>query len=87
MGTLFMTNIPHNCTDTELRDWVQSSDIAVKRLRMIRDIVAGVSPSFAYVEIADKTTIADAVRRLNGRNIRERVIAVSEAKKRAVAAA
>ena len=86
MGTLFMMNVPHNCSDNELADWVQSSGIEVKKVRLIRDLVAGVSPSFAYVDISEKVPVADAVQLLNGHNIRERVILVSEARKGASAA-
>jgi RNA recognition motif-containing protein len=86
MGTLFLVNVPHNCSDDELTQWVQSSGIGVKKVRVIRDLVAGVSPSFAYVEIEEKVPVADAVRKLNGQNIRERTIIVSEARKGATAA-
>jgi len=87
MGTLFLVNVPHNCTDTELTEWVESSGIRVKQVRLVRDLVAGVSPSFAYVEIADKMPLADAIQKLDGLNIRERVIMVSAARKGATAAA
>jgi RNA recognition motif-containing protein len=53
---------------------------------VIRDLVAGVSPSFAYVEISENTVVADAVRKLNGSNIRERTIMVTEARTGANAA-
>ena len=86
MGTLFMVNVPHNCSDNELTNWVQSSGIEVKKVRLIKDLVAGVSPSFAYVEISEKIPVADAVQKLNGHNIRERVIMVSEARRGANAA-
>ena len=86
MGTLFLVNVPHNCTDSELSQWVESSGIEVKQVRLVRDLVAGVSPSFAYVEIEEKTPVADAVQKLNGHYIRERVIMVSEARRGATAA-
>ena len=86
MGTLFMVNVPHNCTDKELSEWVESSGIEVKQVRLVRDLVAGVSPSFAYVEIATKVPVAEAVQKLNGHNIRERVIMVTEARKHHTAA-
>jgi RNA recognition motif-containing protein len=86
MGILFMMNVPHNCSDNELTDWVQSSGIEVRKVRLIKDLVAGVSPSFAYVEITEKVPVADAVKKLNGHNIRERVVMVSEARKGASAA-
>ena len=86
MGTLFMVNVPHNCSDEELTDWVQSSGIEVRSVRVIRDLVSGASPSFAYVEITEKIPVAAAVLTLNGHNIRERVIMVSEARHRRTAA-
>ena len=85
MSTLFMANVPHNCTDQELSEWVESSGVEVKQVRLIRDLVAGVSPSFAYVEIATRMPVADAVQKLNGHHIRERSIIVSEARKFAAA--
>jgi RNA recognition motif-containing protein len=87
MGTLFLSNVPHNCSDEELVVWVESSGVAVKKVRVIRDLVAGVSPSFAYVDIGEKVPVADAIQKLNGHNIRERVIKVSEARRGAKAAA
>ena len=86
MGTLFLVNVPHNCSDAELIQWVESSGITVKKVRVIRDLVAGVSPSFAYVDIEETITIEDAVRTLNGQHIRERTILVSEARRGATAA-
>jgi RNA recognition motif-containing protein len=86
MGTLFMVNVPHNCSDDELTQWVQSSGIEVQRVRVIRDLVSGASPSFAYVDITEKMPIGDAVEKLNGHNIRERVVMVSEARKGRTAA-
>jgi len=86
MATLFMTNVPYNCSDSELSDWVRSSGIEVKSIRMIRDLVSGVSPAFAYVDIDERVRTADAVAKLNGRNIRERIILVRLAQ-RATAAA
>ena len=86
MNTLFMVNVPYNCSDEELVGWVQSSGIEVKRVRLIRDLVSGASPSFAYVEIGEEIAVADAVDRLNGHNIRERVIMVSEARQGRTAA-
>jgi RNA recognition motif-containing protein len=87
MNTLFLVNVPHDCSDAELTEWVESSGIPVKKVRMIRDLVAGVSPSFAYVEIEPKLPIPDAVLRLNGRQIRRNRIMVSEARRNAIAAA
>jgi len=86
MSTLFFENVPHDCSDAELTAWVESSGVVVKKVRMIRDLVAGVSPSFAYVELGALCNVADAVRKLNGHSIRKRAISVSEARQGATAA-
>ena len=86
MGTLFMANVPHNCSEEELTLWVELSGIEVTHVRVIRDTVSGASPSFAYVGITEKIPIADAVGKLNGHNIRERTITVSEARQGQTAA-
>jgi RNA recognition motif-containing protein len=86
MSTLFLVNVPHDCSDAELTEWVESSGIAVSKVRVIRDLIAGVSPSFAYVEIEEKVSVADAIQKLNGNHIRERTIIVSESLRRSTAA-
>jgi len=83
VSTLFMVNIPYNCTESELNAWVESCGVGVKSVRLIQDTVAGVSPSFAYVEVIEGTDIDKAIDILNGRIIRERVILVSEARTKA----
>lgn len=87
MATLFMMNVPYNCTESELTGWVQSAlGVKVNSVRLIRDLVAGVSPAFAYVDIGNQIGIADAVDKLNGQVIRDRVILVSQARRAAPAA-
>jgi RNA recognition motif-containing protein len=80
-----MMNVPHNCTESELKEWVQASGIDVRSVTMIRDLVAGVSPAFAYVDIGEQSG-APAIEKLNGRPIRERTIVVSQARRAAPAA-
>jgi len=86
MGTLFLVNVPHNCGDDEVAQWVQSSGVEVTRVRLIRDLVSGASPSFAYVDITEKVPVESAVQKLNGHQIRERVVMVSEARRGRTAA-
>ena len=86
MATLFMMNVPHNCTESELAEWVQSSGIKVMSVYLIADTVAGVSPQFAYVDVTEDIRIPDAIAKLNGQNIRDRVILVSQARRASPAA-
>jgi len=75
MSTLFMVNVPYNCNESELCDWVEAKGSRVKSVRLIRDIVSGASPSFAYVQI-DEEDVAQAVTKMNGQPLRERTILV-----------
>jgi len=81
-----MVNVPYNCTESELQAWVESCGVGVKSVRLIRDLVAGVSPAFAYVEIPDGSVLTDAIATLDGKHIRDRVIKVNQASRRMTAA-
>jgi RNA recognition motif-containing protein len=83
---LFMMNVPHDCNESELSQWVQSFGYDVQSVRMVKDTIAGVSPSFAYVEITHDLDLPDAISQLNGHSIRNRVICVSQARRAAPAA-
>ena len=79
MPKLFFVNIPYNCTDRELQEFVESRGIETRSVRVVRDLVAGVSPAFGYVELKDDTGIPDAIAVLNGRKMRSHTVMVKEA--------
>ena len=79
MSKLFFVNIPYNCSDRELQEWVESRGIETRSIRIVRDLVAGVSPAFGYVELKDDTKIQEAVNILNGKKMRNQTILVKEA--------
>ena len=76
---LFFVNIPYNCSDRELREWIESRGIETESIRIIRDLVAGVSPSFAYADLKDHTRLEEAVSILNGKRMRNQAIMVKQA--------
>ncbi len=79
MPQLFFTNLPYNCSDQELTDWMESRGIKTKSTRIIRDLVAGVSPAFAYADLNDAVQLEEAVAVLNGERMRNQVIMVTQA--------
>src|SRR5215470_12290154 len=79
MSKLFFVNIPYNCSDRELQEWVESRGIATRSIRIVRDLVAGVSPAFGYVELKDDSQIQEAIIILNGKRLRNQTILVKEA--------
>jgi RNA recognition motif-containing protein len=79
MSKLFFVNIPYNCSDRELQEWVESRGIQTRSIRIVRDLVAGVSPAFGYVELQDEARLQEAVTILNGKKMRNQTIHVKEA--------
>jgi RNA recognition motif-containing protein len=87
MAKLFFVNIPYNCSDRELQEWVESRGIETRSIRIVRDLVAGVSPAFGYVELKDDSQVNEALLVLNGKKMRNQTILVKEAQARATASA
>ena len=79
MSRLFFVNIPYNCSDREFRQWVESRGIETRSIQIIRDLVAGVSPAFGYVELKDASLTKEAIMTLNGKKMRNQTIHVKEA--------
>jgi len=79
MTRLFLVNIPYNCTDRELQEFVEARGIVTRSIRIVRDLVAGISPAFGYVELKDETQIKDAIGILNGKKMRSQTVTVKEA--------
>ncbi len=86
MSKLFFVNIPYNCSDRELQEWVESRGIETRSIRIVRDLVAGVSPAFGYVELKDDSQIQEAITVLNGKRMRNQTILVKEAQVQTTAA-
>jgi RNA recognition motif-containing protein len=87
MAKLFFVNIPYNCSDRELQEWVESRGVETRSIRIVRDLVAGVSPAFGYVELKDESRMQEAISILNGKKLRSQTILVKEAQTPALGAA
>ncbi|HEX5000570.1 MAG TPA: RNA-binding protein [Terriglobia bacterium] len=78
MAELFLSNIPFDCMEPELRLWIESQGFKVASVRLIQDLVAGVSPSFAYVRLGDQSQYKEAIQALNARRLRGSAVQVRE---------
>jgi RNA recognition motif-containing protein len=74
MAEIFLTNLPHDCSDQELRAWAESRGIAVKSTRIILDLETGVAPAFGYVEIENVSSVKTGAATLNGRKFRTNTV-------------
>ena len=78
MPRLFLSNIPCDCKDAELQGWIESQGFDVESVRVVRDLVAGVSPAFGYVSLRDRTEEIDAIKILDGQTLKGRNLQVRE---------
>jgi RNA recognition motif-containing protein len=76
MTSLFLSNVPHDCEDAELRRWIESRGIPVYSIRIVRDLVAGVSPAFGYIALQDGAQEFEAIRVLDGQDLKGRALRV-----------
>jgi RNA recognition motif-containing protein len=79
-SSLYLVNLPHNCTEGEIKQWIESSGFNTCSIRVIYDVVAGVSPAFAYARLQDDSRIEEACFALTGKKMRTSQILVSSAK-------
>jgi RNA recognition motif-containing protein len=76
---LLMANIPYNCSEDELQKWVESRGVETQAIRIVRDLVSGASPGFAYVELRNSQVTREVIVALDGEEIRQHKIVVREA--------
>lgn len=74
---LLFTNVPVDCVDEYLWQWVEARGYRVSSLKVIRDQVSGTSPSFAHVQLMNSGKLDEAVRFLDGQDLRGRKIQVA----------
>jgi RNA recognition motif-containing protein len=78
MSPLFLSNIPWNCRENDVRHWVESKGYPVETVDVIRDLVANASPAFAYVTLRDSSQNVAAIQALNGQVLKDRILQVKE---------
>ena len=78
MASLFLSNVPHDCEESELRNFIEARGFSVVSVRIVRDMVAGVSPGFGYVALRDSSLNTSAIRELNGQHLKGRPLEVKQ---------
>src|SRR5579871_2591127 len=79
MPKLFIGNIPHASSDTELQQWVEGQGFQVESAQIIRDRSTGQSRGFGFVVLNEEWKMKDAINALNGQRMGGRVLTVNEA--------
>lgn len=71
---LLLVNLPYNCSDLELKEWIESFGIEIESIRIIRDLVSGVSPAFGNATLKDHTRLDVAISLLDGKKLRSQTV-------------
>jgi RNA recognition motif-containing protein len=77
---LFVGNLPHSVTDSELADFVVQGGIQIASAVVIRDKFTGQSRGFGFVELAEGEDLERAIQGLNGQSLEGRRLTVNEAR-------
>ncbi len=78
---IYVGNLPYSLTDDELREAFAAFG-EVKSAKVIMDRETGRSKGFGFVEMDDTSQAEEAVRVLNGHDLKGRPLRVSEARPR-----
>lgn len=79
MPKLFVGNIPHAASDSELQQWVESYGYQVESAQIIRDRSTGQSRGFGFVMLSEGPSSREAITALNGQRMGSRVLTVNDA--------
>jgi RNA recognition motif-containing protein len=79
MPKIFVGNIPHASSETELQEWIEGQGFHVESAQIIRDRSTGQSRGFGFVILNEEWKIKDAINALNGKNMAGRALTVNEA--------
>jgi len=73
---LLISNVPAHCPDEYLRNWIEARGYKTFSVKLVRDVVSGTSPSFAYVHLMDTTKLEQAGRALDKQTLWNHVLQV-----------
>ncbi len=79
MKNLYVGNLPHSTTESELRGLFEAHG-AVERVSIVMDRETGRSRGFAFVEMTNAGEADKAVAALNGTDLGGRALKINEAK-------
>lgn len=82
MKNLYVGNLPHSATETDLRGLFQPHG-EIEKVTMVTDRDTGRSRGFAFVEMTDSGEAEKAIAALNGSDMGGRALTVNEARPKA----
>jgi RNA recognition motif-containing protein len=78
MSKLFLGNVPHSASETDICDWMKSHGFLVQGVDIILD-KSGMRRGFCFATLVDDKQVEAAVAALNGKTMSGRAITVNHA--------
>jgi len=82
MKNLYVGNLPHSITETELRNLFEAHG-AVDKVSLVTDRDTGRARGFGFVEMTDAAAADKAIAALNGTEVGGRTLTINEARPKA----
>ena len=79
MKNLYVGNLPHSTTESELRSAFEAHG-AVDKVSIVTDRETGLARGFAFVEMTNASEADKAIAALNGTDLGGRTLTINEAK-------
>ena len=79
MPKLFLGNIPHTSSESQVQDWIESQGFCVESVEVIYDRATGNPRGFGFASMNDEAEVQKAITALNGQRMDGRVITVNQA--------
>ena len=80
MARLFLGNLPHSTTETELQWWLEQQGFRVDAVQVIRDLESGEGRGFGFAELPEVTGAKEVLRKLKGQRMEGHALRVSDAR-------
>jgi RNA recognition motif-containing protein len=80
MARLYIGNLPHLASESELQTWIESHGFKVAAVQVIKDLDTGASRGFGFAELPEVLDAQEAVSALNGQKMETHNLRVSEAR-------
>ncbi len=79
IARMLLSNVPTDCQEGHLRDWIEGRGYRISRLNLTRDPFAGGSSVVVIVQLMNPGKLDEAVRTLDGQILGGRKVQVSRA--------
>jgi RNA recognition motif-containing protein len=79
MQKIFIGNIPHASSESQVQQWVESHGFRVESVELIYDRATGKPRGFGFVNLGDENDLQQAISLMHGRRMDGRVLTVNKA--------